>query len=514
MSASQTVAEQGSSQPISLGMALRKVFSFPVFLGVLLFAGVFASTFARGTFGANLVSEGDTWWHLATGERILATHHLPVTDPYSFTVNGQPWLVYEWLGEVTIGYFGRLGGLAGLSTLLLVVSGTLLLLLYYYAYLRSANWKASFVACTLVLPLTTFFFTLRPQLIGYVFLLITLICLERFRSGRQQTLWILPPLFLIWVNVHGSFALGFLVLGVYWVSGLREFQIGGLVAKAWSPRQRLHIAYIFLLSLLAALVTPYGSRIAAYPLQPILMQPVGVASILEWMPMPFNLMMGKMLLGGLLLFIVALAAARPVFRVEDFGLFLIAMAGAILHRRLMLFLLVIFIPIIATLIRGWFSRYRPEIDHYILNAALIFLIALAIVKFSPTSDKLASILPQKFPVGAVSYLRQHPLDAPMFNEYGWGGYLIWARPEGKVFIDGRADIYEYAGVLSDYLDISRLAPNTLFLLRKYNVGACLLEPSNPLGTLLRVLPDWEIVYQDKTSILFVRKNPRSNSGTS
>ena len=91
------------------------------------------------------------------------------------------------------------------------------------------------------------------------------------------------------------------------------------------------------------------------------MQPIGVASILEWMPMPFDLMMGKMLLAGLLLFIVALAAARPVFRIEDFGLFLIAMAGAILHRRLMLFLLVIFIPIIATLIRGWFSRYRPEV---------------------------------------------------------------------------------------------------------------------------------------------------------
>ena len=81
MSASQTVAEQGPSQLISLGTAVRKVFSFPVFLGVLLFAGVFASTYARGTFGADLVSEGDTWWHLATGERILATHHLPVTEP-------------------------------------------------------------------------------------------------------------------------------------------------------------------------------------------------------------------------------------------------------------------------------------------------------------------------------------------------------------------------------------------------------------------------------------------------
>jgi len=116
------------------------------------------------------------------------------------------------------------------------------------------------------------------------------------------------------------------------------------------------------------------------------------------------------------------------------------------------------------------------------------------------------MLDEVYPRQAVEYLREHPVAGPMFNEYGWGGYLIWKLgPEHKVFIDGRADIYEYAGVLSDYLRISQLDPDTLFLLRKYEVEGCLLERKAPLATLLAALPDWERVYSDKVSTLFVHK---------
>jgi hypothetical protein len=111
-----------------------------------------------------------------------------------------------------------------------------------------------------------------------------------------------------------------------------------------------------------------------------------------------------------------------------------------------------------------------------------------------------------FPQGALEYIREHKITQPMLNEYAWGGYLIRAAgPEHKVFIDGRADLYEYAGVLSDWLDLSRLAPNTPFLLRKYEVGACLLGREERLGTFLASQPDWEKVYSDELSVLLVRR---------
>src|SRR5271165_5841398 len=73
--------------------ALERIFSFPALLATFLVGGVFVS-------GRRFLVDPDMWWHLKVGETILATHRFPTTDPYSFTVHGQPWLAYEWLGEV------------------------------------------------------------------------------------------------------------------------------------------------------------------------------------------------------------------------------------------------------------------------------------------------------------------------------------------------------------------------------------------------------------------------------
>ncbi len=117
---------------------------------------------------------------------------------------------------------------------------------------------------------------------------------------------------------------------------------------------------------------------------------------------------------------------------------------------------------------------------------------------------------EKFPVHAVENLREHPTPGPMYNTYGYGGYLIW-QMEGqyKVFIDGRADIYERAGVLADYLSISQIKPQALALLNAYNVQSCLVNRDEALATLLAASPQWEKTYQDALSVLFIRKNTSS-----
>src|SRR5581483_8189163 len=191
----------------------------------------------------------------------------PTSDPYSFTARGNDWMAYEWLGEVLMALFMRLGGMRGLDLLLINLTGFIVLLIYYYAYLRCSNWKAAFVASVLVLPLAALCFTLRPQLLGFVFLLVTLIALERFRQGRERALWALPVVFLLWVNSHGSFALGLAVMGLYWVSGLFGFQAGELDAVRWTRGQRHRLAVVSLFCVLVLPITPYGTRLAAYPLE-------------------------------------------------------------------------------------------------------------------------------------------------------------------------------------------------------------------------------------------------------
>ena len=491
--------EPSTTARLAKGAILRKAVSFPVLLAGLLVAGVFVGTRLN-------LWDPDTWWHIRVGQNLLAEWKWPITDPFSFTVSGNDWMAYEWLGEVLMGFSTRWGWLVGPTIMLIALSASFMLLLYYYSYLRSGNVKAAFVASAVVLPMAQAFLALRPQLIGYNFLLITLICLEHYRRGRRKVLWALPLLFLVWVNTHGTFIFGLLVLGLFWVSGWVEFRKGGLVAERWTPSQRRQLAMVMLLCLLVLPFTPYGTRLAAYPLVLSLSQPVNVANIQEWQPISFNLLMGKFLLTLLLAFFLAQVISPLKYRLDEAALLVFAAYAGCVHLRFICLFLVVFTPLLAAFLARWVPPYQVVKDQFVLNAVLLAMIAVGLVVFFPSKRKLERLAEERYPLKAVEYLRSHPVRGPMLNEYGWGGYMIWAlSPKHKVFIDGRADIYEYAGVLTDYLSIVRLEPRTLALLRAYRIESCLIPRKAPLGTLLAALPDWEQVYADDVSVLFVRK---------
>ncbi|MEJ2007081.1 MAG: hypothetical protein P8Z30_02825 [Acidobacteriota bacterium] len=173
----------------------RKALSLPVVLGALLLAATFTGRYLNidqsppnSGSASNISFEGDTWWHVTVGEHILSTGHWPTKDTYSFTVNGAPWIAYEWLGEVIMAFASRLAGLKGLMALLLMMCGAFVLLLYYYAYQNSRNAMAAFLACVALLPLASSFFTLRPQMFGYAFLIsgLTSTVLTNSNSWRTE----------------------------------------------------------------------------------------------------------------------------------------------------------------------------------------------------------------------------------------------------------------------------------------------------------------------------------------
>lgn len=487
---------------------MRKVISFPVFLGAALAAGAFAVTAwdQAPVPGGKIFAEGDTWWHTAVGARILSTGAWPKTDPYSFTVHGNPWIAYEWLGEVCMSLSARLGSLQGMAGLLILLSISFVLLLYYYAWLRSRNPLASAVAVALLLPMEAAAFTLRPQLLGYIFLLVTLICLERFKQGNSKALWVLPGVFVLWVNTHGSFVLGLLIIGLYWSSGLVSFRCGGLVADLWGAKQRRHLLLISLLCVLGLMVTPYGARLAAYPFEFMFAQPDIPTLITEWQPLDFSLPFGM----AFLLVVLALAILQVVFprpyKLEVLTLLVFTAFESCVHGRFLIFFASVSAPVLAAYLADWLPAYDAAHDRYVLNAALIAVMAWGLLAFFPSQARLQEMLGRTFPVRAVEYLRAHPIPGGMFNEDTWGGYLIWSRgPDPKVFIDGRADIYEYGGVLADCVRIIQLDPQTFLLLQKYGIKACLLHRNTPLGILLAASPEWQRVYEDRISTIFARK---------
>jgi hypothetical protein len=263
---------------------------------------------------------------------------------------------------------------------------------------------------------------------------------------------------------------------------------------------------VSLLSLLALNVTPYGARLAFYPFQLALSQPLNVAVIHEWRPLEWGRWFGIMFLLLLLFFLAAQILFRPVYRLEDLVLLFLAVYATAAHARFLMFFVPVFAPMLAALIARWAPLLAETGERYVLNAALILMIGAGVVAFLPRTHELAAAMGNRVPLRAVEYLNAHPVPEPMFNDSDWGGYLIATRwPAHKVFIDGRFDVYEYSGVLPDYLRIMQPGPQSMRLLAKYNIQSCLLKRDSALAGLLATPPEWLKVYADELSVLYVRR---------
>jgi hypothetical protein len=469
--------------------------SFPAMLGTILVGAVFYE--ARGFF-----VDPDVWWHIRVGQDILRTHHWPTTDSFSFTAASTPWIAYEWLGDVIVGGTAKLAGNAGLAALLIAMAASVVLALYCLGALRSRNSKASFIALLMISLLTLLSFNLRPQMFGYLFLVILLIVLEWFRRGVSWPIWTLPCLFLLWVNVHGSFIVGIGVLTVYLCCGLWSFRMGDIQGVVWSAKQRVQLELTLLLSLAVLALTPYGTQLAVYPFDMMFNQPLNVASIREWQPMPFNQVFGKLFLGVIVLMVVLQMAYRFTWRLEEL---LLAVGGTIMacvHARMLLLFVPFVAPIFATMLARWIPPYQRSKEQYLLNGAVMAGLIAVMVHYTPTRKALQERVDRDFPVGAVAYLDSHKAPGPMLNSYYFGGYLVGTGH--KVFIDGRGDLYERSGVLADFLTLTQLKRGALRVLDRYQIQSCMLANDEPLVTVLSASPNWRRVYRDGTSVLLVR----------
>ncbi len=486
-----------SSSLVTRHWALSLI-SFPALMGVLIAAAMFVPL-------RNFAVDPDVWWHIKVGATIFSTHHWPIVDAYSFTARGTHWIAYEWLGELLLAAVARAGGIRGLMLLDLLLASAILFGLYALVTLRCGKSKAACVVCMVLLPLVYPSCTLRPQMLGYIFLIVTLIILERFRRGHTRGIWLLPPLFLVWVNTHGSFILGVFALAVYFAAGLVEIHWGELYSRRWTAGERLRLELVALLGFIALTLTPYGTEVCVYPFSMAFAQPINVSNIQEWQSMMYAEFFGKLFLALILGFVFAQVALRPAWRLDELILFLAGITAASLHVRFLLLFVPFCAPMFAVILARWIPPYEPAEDKYALNAVLIALAVAGVVWFFPSRAKTRSIMEGKWPVRAVAYLKQHPAPRPMYNTYGYGGYLIWQLDgQNKVFVDGRGDIYEQTGVLDDYLKIARLGVAAPALLDAYGIQSCLISYDEPLRTLLANSPAWRRVYSDNESALFVR----------
>jgi hypothetical protein len=476
---------------------LRLIFSYPVMLASLL--AVLAVLTVRARF-----DDPDMWWHLKMGEVIWTTRHIPVTDIFSFTTNHHAWIPHEWLSQVVIFLAYKWGGFSGLMLWLCVFTAAIFIAGYLLCSLYSGNAKVSFLGGLVIFIFATVGLAVRPQMIGYLLLILELILIHLGRTRNPRWFWCLPPLFAVWINCHGSVSLGFVLAGAFLFSSFFEFRAGSLISHAWDPHSRRIFILVLIFCAVALFVNPVGVKQVLYPIDTLVHQPVGLSQVQEWQPLQLNGQRGIVFL-AVLASIFLLGLVRKAELYFDELLLLVVgtwLAGS--HDRMLFVFGILTAPILSRMLSTSWEGYDPETDRLLPNAVFIAAALLIAFKAFPSAGNLADQAEKNSPVKAVDFIKTHHLSGPMVNSYTFGGYLIWASPEHPVFIDGRGDVFEWTGVLQEFGQWALLQTDPNTLLDKYGIQFCLLESGSPTANVLPLLHNWKAVYSDDKAIIFVR----------
>src|SRR5450759_3228875 len=184
------------------------------------------------------ISDPDIWWHLHNADYLVQHHSLPRADMYSFTVPGHPWINHEWLAELPYYFAWRALGLGGIDALSVAVLSLIFLGVLYLSYRECGNYKAAAVACFYAVFLGSVSFGPRTILFGYACLVLLLILLQRLRQKGRAPVWLIPPLFCLWVNTHGSWFIGMILFSTVVAAGLVRLKWGMVESEPWTPSQR------------------------------------------------------------------------------------------------------------------------------------------------------------------------------------------------------------------------------------------------------------------------------------
>lgn len=480
----------------------QRLVSFPAMLVSILFVSPFFASLDVQQ-GGPVMRDPDIWWHLRNAQTLLSTHHFIRQDTYSFTTFGQSWINPEWLAEIPYHLAFRLFAERGIFLIMLIAVDLIIAGVLFLCYRRSGHISASWLATWIAVLLAAINIGPRTILFGWLCFLAEMLILEAFRHGRDR-LWLLVPLFALWINLHGSWLIGYGFLMLYLASGLVEGSWGSIESTRWTPQQWRKLILVSTASIAALFLNPYGWRLVVYPFDLMFRQQLNVAVIDEWHSVDFQSFYGTLiflLVSGIILFTLG---QRRSWQLSDVLFALFAFYAALTHKRFLFLAGIVVCPMLAIEFGSHvFSPYDPRKDKRWLNIIFMAAFYLFGVSHIPSSATLHAAEARYFPAAALPDLNRRCANQRVLNRYEWGGYLIWNAREIPVFLDSRTDIFEHHGVLLDYLKATDLN-DSFAILDRYRIGCVLINTGSGLAYLLQHSPGWKMEYQDAVTVLMVR----------
>ena len=521
----------------------------------IIFIFIFWSLLA-GPLSNRPLADADIGWHIRTGELILATHSLPRSDPFSSTMQGQPWFAWEWLYDLALGILHKACGLNGVVFLCaLLVAGVFALLLSQLLR-RGTGVLLALVLMLLAEAAAAIHLYARPHIVSWLFTLLWFVALEKWEewnrpeNGRlpRWLPWFFPLSMLLWVNLHGGWIFGITLLGIYAVSAFVEgFRARDPFAAIRAAQRARAMAAAGLASAAATLANPFGWRLHAhiyrYLSDRYLMNRIdefrspnfhgwsercfAIILVLVLIAFAGNVNRGKLRLSHLLVILLAVYAGFYSSRnLPVSSMLMVLIAGSMLWAN--------FISLADKTgawrwLRNMVARIASFCDRMgaqemdlrghlwpVVSAALAFAICLQGGWLGSRHLIHAGFDSRRVPAAAVSFLldeshgnesrNTQSMPAPVFSTDAWGGYLIYRMyPRRKVVVDDRHDLYG-SGRIRQYLVLTQGEPGWQEVLKEWQIRTALLPADSTLANLLREMPrDWRVVYEDEVAVVFERR---------
>jgi hypothetical protein len=499
-------------RPIKFHLTLEHLWGLVALMGIFIF------------INTHPIRPHDFWWHITIGREIISTGKIPTIDIYSYTEAGQPYQSYQmyWIMETLLYEIYKMGGPALVIFIHSLAISSAYGVIFFICRRTAKSWRIAALGVLFAAALGLNDWNVRPQ--GITFLLASLYLLaiyEYNKNPRWYWLTVFPLGMLIWVNSHGTFLIGLILVGIWWGQKIWEV-VEQRIKDNRAIGKNLIIAPSIVLGMtaLACLINPRGFGIINY-IKSLASNSVVQNLVTEWAPPTINTLMGAFFLCGLMgsAIILALSPKRPsFFQIITFLVF--GLLGLKTSRGIVWFGLAM-APIIAEHIsaivnqslKGERLRANQEGSRIINIIFTIVIITMGVISLPwfksalPLPTAKAGLISAETPIQATQILLDRKPPGRLFNDISFGSYLIWAAyPQYQVFVDSRIELYSEK-VWSEYLNISNANGDWEERLREYEVNTLMLSPDEQ-PVLVKAAQEsnmWKLLYQDMSAIILVRK---------
>ena len=485
---------------------------------------IFISLFLFLSFsaGKRLLGDCDTGYHIRAGEYIINTFSVPKHDIFSFLSPPLPWTAHEWLSEVVMAVVHSAFGLTGVVIFFSLIIALVYYLLFKIIRTNSSNIILASFIVLIVLTASQIHWLARPHVFSLLLMVIWYYLLDTYHYHNKNYLYFLPPLMLLWVNLHGGFLAGFILLGIYLSGNIVKSIISqGSEGDIYKKKARM-LGLTTVACLFVSLINPYSYHILLFPFK-LVSNKFIMDNIAEFLSPNFHTFIAKAFEFVFLFMFTIFAISRVRLNIIEVAMVLLFTHMSLSSARYIPLFCIIVAPILMRKTQQLLKSNDGKIAGFINKRSISIsetdastkgyvwpVITIALVIVLAASGKIDyKFNAETEPVAAVEFLKKENIQGNMFDNDEFGDYIIYvAWPKYKVFFDGRSDMYGVE-ILKEYIKVATVKPGWDEVLKKYNIDWIIYNAKTSLSVLLMERDDWKLIYADKVANIFVKDIPEN-----